>query len=58
MIVIRLLGFLALITIGASVLAWVITRNRRWLRFAVQVLKLAVVAGIVLVLLYVLERTL
>lgn len=58
MIVIRLLGVLTLITIGASVLAWVITRNRRWLRFASQVLKLAVVAGIVLVLLYILERTL
>ncbi len=58
MIVIRILGVLTLITIGASVLAWVITRNRRWLRFAAQVLKLAVVTGIVLVLLYVLERTL
>ncbi len=58
MIVIRILGVLTLITIGASVLAWVITRNRRWLRFATQVLKLAVVTGIVLVLLYVLERTL
>lgn len=58
MIVIRLLGFLALITIGASVLAWVITRNRRWLRLAMQVLRLALVAGILLVLLYVLERTL
>jgi hypothetical protein len=57
-IVIRILGVLTLITIGASVLAWVITRNRRWLRFATQVLKLAVVTGIVLVLLYVLERTL
>jgi len=57
-IVIRILGVLTLITIGASVLAWVITRNRRWLRFAVQVLKLAVVTGIVLVLLYILERTL
>jgi len=58
MIVIRLLGFLALITIGASVLAWVITRNRRWLRLAMQVLRLALVGGILLVLLYVLERTL
>lgn len=58
MIVIRLLGFLALITIGASVLAWVITRNPRWLRLAMQVLRLALVAGILLVLLYVLERTL
>jgi len=58
LIVIRLLGFLAIATIGASVLAFVLTRNRRWLRFAYQVLRLSVVAGIVLVLLYVLERLL
>jgi len=58
LIVIRLLGFLAIATIGASVLAFLLTRNRRWLRFAYQVLRLAVVAGLVLVLLYVLERLL
>ncbi|RPI48028.1 MAG: hypothetical protein EHM59_02165 [Betaproteobacteria bacterium] len=58
LIVIRLLGFLAIATIGASVLAFVLTRNRRWLRFAYQVLRLSVVAGLVLVLLYVLERLL
>jgi hypothetical protein len=58
LIVIRLLGFLAVATIGAALLAFVLTRNRRWLRFAYQVLRLAVVAGIVLVLLYVLERLL
>jgi hypothetical protein len=58
LIVIRLLGFLAIATIGAAILAYVLTRNRRWLRFAFQVLKLSVVAGLVLVLLYVLERLL
>ena len=58
LIVMRLLGFLAIATIGASVVAFVLTRNRRWLRFALQVLRLAVVVGIVLVLLYVLERVL
>jgi hypothetical protein len=58
LIVIRLLGFLAIATIGAALLAYVLTRNRRWLRFAYQVLKLSVVAGLVLVLLYVLERLL
>ena len=58
LIVIRLLGFLAIATMGASVLAFVVTRNRRWLRFAYQVLRLSVVAGIVLVLLYMLERLL
>jgi hypothetical protein len=58
LIVIRLLGFLAIATIGASLLAFVMTRNRRWLVFAMQVLRLSVVAGIVLVLLYALERLL
>jgi hypothetical protein len=58
LIVIRLLGFLAIATIGAALLAYLLTRNRRWLRFAYQVLKLSVVAGLVLVLLYMLERLL
>jgi len=58
LIVIRLLGFLAIATIGASLLAFLVTRNRRWLRFAMQVLRLSVVTGIVLVLLYALERML
>jgi len=58
LIVIRLLGFLAIATIGASLLAFLLTRNRRWLRFAYQVLRLSVVAGVVLVLLYMLERLL
>jgi hypothetical protein len=58
LIVIRLLGFLAIATIGASLLAFLLTRNRRWLNFALQVLRFSVVAGLVLVLLYVLERIL
>ena len=58
LIVIRLLGFLAIATMGAALLAYVLTRNRRWLRFAVQVLRLSVVAGVVLVLLYMRERLL
>jgi hypothetical protein len=58
LIVIRLLGFLAVATMGAALVAYVVTRDRRWLRFAFQVLKLSVVAGLVLVLLYMLERLL
>ena len=58
LIVVRLLAFLAIATIGGSVLAYVFTRDRRWLRFAFQVLRLAAVAGIVVALLYVLERLL
>ena len=58
LIVIRFLGFLAIATIGVALLAFLLTRNRRWLTFALQVLRFSVVAGIVLVLLYVLERVL
>jgi hypothetical protein len=58
LIVIRLLGFLAVATVGVSLVAFVVTRDRRWLRFALQVLRLSVVVGIVLVLLYALERLL
>jgi hypothetical protein len=58
LIVIRLLGFLAVATIGAALLAFLLTRNRRWLNFALQLLRFSVVAGLVLVLLYVLERVL
>lgn len=58
LIVIRFLGFLAIATVGASMLAFLVTRNRRWLKFGMQVLRLSVVTGIVLVLLYALERVL
>ncbi len=58
LIVIRLLGFLAIATIGASFIAFVVTRNRRWLKFATQVLRLSVAVGVVLMLLYMLERVL
>lgn len=56
LIVIRLLGFLSIATIGGSLIAFLLTRNRRWLRFAYQVLRLSLVVGIVLALLYALER--
>jgi len=58
LIVIRLVGFLAIATMGASLLAYLVTGDRRWLNFSFQVLRFSVVAGLVLVLLYVLERTL
>jgi hypothetical protein len=54
--VLRLVGFLLLITIGGSLLMYVFTRNRRYVTFALQVLKYGMVmAGIVLVFLL-LER--
>jgi hypothetical protein len=56
MVVLRLIGVLVLITIGASLVMFVFTRNRRYLTFTWQVLRLAVVFLIVFMALYVLER--
>lgn len=56
MLVLRIVGFLLLITIGGSLLMYLFTRNRRYVTFAWQVLKYGMVmAGIVLVFLL-LER--
>ena len=38
-VVFRFAGFLALIAIGASLLAYLLTQDRRWLRFSWQILK-------------------
>lgn len=56
MIVLRLIGILVLITIGASIAMYLITRNRRYIDFARRVFQLAVVFIIVFMVLYVVER--
>lgn len=38
-VVFRFAGFLALIAIGASLVAYLVTQDRRWLRFSWQILK-------------------
>lgn len=48
-VVLRIVGFVVLLVIGASVAVALITKDRRWLRFAWQVLKYSLlVAGLVL----------
>ena len=47
MFILRLIGFLLLITIGASLVTYLFTRNRRYLTFAWQVLKYGVVMAII-----------
>lgn len=56
MIVLRLVGILVLITIGASLAMYLFTRNRRYIDFARRVFQLAVVFVVVFMVLYVLER--
>lgn len=47
---------LALITIGAALVLYFFTRNRRYLTFAWRVFQFAVIFVMVLMALYVLER--
>ena len=56
MIVIRIVGVLALITVGAALLGYLITRNRRYLKFGWQVFRFGFVVVLVLLLLLVAER--
>jgi len=52
----RLAGFLVLIAIGASFVAFVATQDRRWLRFAWQILKYGLVLALIVVAFLALER--
>ena len=56
MVVLRLIGILALITIGLGLVLYLFTRNRRYLTFAWRVFQFAVVFLMVFMALYVLER--
>jgi cell division protein FtsW (lipid II flippase) len=49
-VVLRILALAAVLALGASVLAWLLTGDRRWLRIAWQVFKYAVF-GLALILL-------
>jgi hypothetical protein len=54
--VLRVVGFLVLITIGASLITYLLTRNRRYLTFAWQVLKYGMVMAIVVLTFILFER--
>jgi hypothetical protein len=56
MIAIRLLLVALLIVVVALGLAWLITGNRKYLGTLGRVLRFALVAGIVIALVYVVER--
>ena len=56
MFVLRVVGFLILLTIGASLVTYLLTRNRRYLTFAWQVLKYGMVMVIVVLTFILLER--
>ena len=56
MLVLRFVGALACITIGAALVAYLFTRNRRYITFAWRVFQFAFVFLLVFLALYVLER--
>ncbi|HZM47086.1 MAG TPA: hypothetical protein VFC14_19870 [Burkholderiales bacterium] len=56
MVVLRLVGALVLIAVGACFVLFLITRNRRYLSFAWRVLQFAFIFLIAFMALYVLER--
>jgi len=51
-VVLRILALAAVLALGASVLAWLLTGDRRWLRIAWQVFKYAVFGLALLLLLF------
>ena len=56
MIVVRLLGALLLIAVGGSAAVYLITRDKRWLRFGWQLLKFGALILLIILALFALER--
>ena len=56
MVVVRLLLFLALATIGGAGLFYLFTRDRRYLRFIWQVIKYTILLLLLAMLFFVFER--
>ena len=55
-ILLRVVGFLVLIVIGASMVTFLVTKDRRWLRFGWQVLKYSLILGLIFLAFLALER--
>ncbi len=56
MLVLRILGGLLVVIVGASFLVYLVTKDRRWLRFVRQALTLGLVILMIFLALYALER--
>jgi hypothetical protein len=55
-VALRLAGFLALLTIGGALVAYLATQDRRWLRFAWQLVKYSLVLALIVPAFLTLER--
>jgi hypothetical protein len=56
MLVARIIAALSVVVLGAFLLTFLITRDRRWLRFAWQLFRLIVIILLIIITLYALER--
>jgi hypothetical protein len=56
MLVLRIFGALLVITLGASLVGFLLTRDRRWLRFTLRVLIVGSIIVLIFMTLYALER--
>ena len=56
MIAIRLMIVALLVAVVALGLAWLFTGNRKYLRYVGRVLRFSIVVGLIIALLYVVER--
>ena len=58
MLLVRIVGLLAVIALGVCVAAWLATGDRRWLRFAWQLFKVALIVVVLFLALLFGERLL
>jgi hypothetical protein len=56
MLVLRIVGFLVLLVVAGSVVTTLVTGDRRWLRFAGQVLRWGMVLAAMFLAFYLFER--
>ncbi|MEI7678623.1 MAG: hypothetical protein WCK07_04430 [Betaproteobacteria bacterium] len=56
MLVLRIVGFLLLIAIGGSLVTYLLTRNRRYLTFAWQILKYGMLMASIVLAFMLFER--
>ena len=56
MLILRILGALLVISIGVSVAVYLMTKDRRWLRFSWQILKFGLIMILIFMALLALER--
>ena len=56
MLILRILGALLVIAVGASAAVYLLTKDRRWLRFSWQIVKFGLIILLIFLTLFALER--